>query len=141
MESSKLTKEQEKQLEEAKTKEEKDALMNKWRKEYIERNPIAEEYLKEAEEHNKQFQKAMDALGKIDAIVRRIRRKRREDIDKKWEEAKRKLREEKKKEIDLLDQNETPQIAEPEMEKEVTIDDIEYNKSTNPDMLELEVYK
>jgi hypothetical protein len=112
MESSKLTKEQEKQLEEAKTKEEKDALMNKWRKEYIERNPIAEEYLKEAEEHNKQFQKAMDALGKIDAIVRRIRRKRREDIDKKWEEAKRKLREEKKKEIDLLDQNETPQIDE-----------------------------
>lgn len=141
MESSKLTKEQEKQLEEAKTKEEKDALMNKWRKEYIERNPIAEEYLKEAEEHNKQFQKAMDALGKIDAIVRRIRRKRREDIDKRWEETKRKLREEKKKEIDLLDQNETPQITEPEMKKEVTIDDIEYNKSTNPDMLELEVYK
>jgi len=141
MESSKLTKEQEKQLEEAKTKEEKDALMNKWRKEYIERNPIAEKYLKEAEEHNKQFQKAMNALGKLDAITRRIRRKRREDIDKRWEEAKRKLREEKKKGIDLLDQNETPQITEPEMKKEVTIDDIEYNKSKNPDMLELEVYK
>lgn len=141
MESSKLTKEQEKQLEEAKTKEEKEALMNKWRKEYIERNPIAEKYLKEAEEHNKQFEKAMNALGKLDAITRRIRRKRREDIDKRWEEAKRKLREEKKKEIDLLDQNETPQITEPEMEKEVTIDDIEYNKSTNPETVELEVYK
>jgi hypothetical protein len=40
-----------------------------------------------------------------------------------------------------LDQNETPQKAEPEMEKEVTIDDIEYNKSTSPDTVELEVYK
>lgn len=138
MESSKLTKEQEKQLEEAKTKEEKDALMNKWRKEYIERNPIAEKYLKEAEEHNKQFEKAMNALDKISALTRRIRRKNAEKIKRAYEERKKKRAEEER---NMLDQNETPQITEPEMEKEVTIDDIEYNKSTNPDTVELEVYK
>lgn len=61
-----------------------------------------------------------------------------------------------KKTAEELDQNETPQIEEKtevvssekvvEWEKEtkteqVSIDDIEYNKSTNPDTVELEVYK
>ena len=137
MESSKLTKEQEKQLEEAKTKEEKDALMNKWRKEYIERNPIAEEYLKEAEEHNKQFQKAMDAFDKISALTRRIRRKNAEKITRAYEERKKKRAEEERQNLDM---NETPQIDE--IPQEVSPEKVvEWKKETKTDKLSMDDLK
>ena len=135
MESSTITKEQQSQLDKAKTKEEKEKLLDKRRKEYIERNPIAEEYLKEAENHQNERQRRFDLIDKWRAISRRLMNKRHEEENRRREEQRRKIQEQKNAEekskretYDLLWENETPQIDEkpqvvssektPEWEKE-----------------------